>query len=251
MAGLTRVLAVTMNGKLDVCMVAIAQLAEHLVVAQEAVGSSPTGHPPEWLKAQIREQARIAGFFCFVRLLPHGGKASRFRRGMPMGNVLVLNASYEPLSVVSVKRAIILLLKEKAELIEAAEAYLRAERRSFRVPVVIRLITYVRIPRHMPLPLSRRTIIARDRYTCQYCGCQFGRGELTLDHVIPRSRGGETAWDNVVAACRTCNQRKGNRTPDEAGYALLSVPRRPHYVALTLLNEYGPSQHNAWQKYLY
>ncbi|WP_423226382.1 HNH endonuclease [Candidatus Amarolinea aalborgensis] len=168
-----------------------------------------------------------------------------------MGNVLVLNASYEPLSVVSVKRAIILLLKEKAELIEAAEAYLRAERRLFRVPVVIRLITYVRIPRHMPLPLSRRTIIARDRYTCQYCGCQFSRSELTLDHVIPRSRGGETAWENVVAACRACNQRKGNRTPDEAGYALLSVPRRPRYIALTLLNEYGPNQHNAWQKYLY
>lgn len=173
------------------------------------------------------------------------------RRGVRMGTVLLLNASYEPLSVVSVKRAIILLLKEKAELIEAAEAYLRAERRLFRVPLVIRLISYVRIPLHMPLPLSRRTVIARDRYTCQYCGGQFGRGELTLDHIIPRSRGGETAWENVVAACRACNQRKGNRTPDEAGYALLSTPRRPRYIALTLLNEYGPGQHSAWQKYLY
>ncbi len=168
-----------------------------------------------------------------------------------MGGVLVLNASYEPLSVVSVKRAIVLLLKEKAELIEAAEAYLRAERRSLRVPLVIRLVCYVRIPLHMSLPLSRRTVIARDRYTCQYCGLQLSRSELTLDHVLPRSRGGETAWENVVAACRPCNQRKGNRTPEEAGYALLSTPRRPRYIALTLLNEHSAGHHSVWQKYLY
>ncbi|MBK6431977.1 MAG: HNH endonuclease [Anaerolineae bacterium] len=168
-----------------------------------------------------------------------------------MGNVLVLNASYEPLSVVSVRRAIVLLLKEKAELVEAAEAYLRAEQQAFRVPLVIRLVCYVRIPMHLSLPLSRRTVISRDHYTCQYCGCQFGRSDLTLDHVVPRSRGGATAWENVVAACRGCNQRKGNRTPDEAGYALLSVPRRPRYIALTLLNEYSPGHHSSWQKYLY
>lgn len=147
-----------------------------------------------------------------------------------MGNVLVLNASYEPLSVVSVRRAIVLLLKEKAELVEAAEAYLRAEQQAFRVPLVIRLVCYVRIPMHLSLPLSRRTVISRDHYTCQYCGCQFGRSDLTLDHVVPRSRGGATAWENVVAACRGCNQRKGNRTPDEAGYALLSVPDRKSVV---------------------
>lgn len=168
-----------------------------------------------------------------------------------MGNVLVLNASYEPLSVVSVKRAIVLLLKEKAELVEAAEAYLRAERRAFRVPLVIRLVCYVRIPAHLSLPLSRRTVISRDHYTCQYCGCQFNRSDLTLDHVLPRSRGGPTTWENVVAACRTCNQRKGNRTPDEAGYVLLSAPRRPRYIALALLNEYSPGHRSIWQKYLY
>lgn len=166
-----------------------------------------------------------------------------------MGGVLVLNATYEPLSIVSVRRAIVLLLKEKAEIVEATEAYLRAERISLPVPAVIRLVCYVRIPQRLALPLSRRTVLARDQYTCQYCGAQPGRAQLTLDHVIPRSRGGQTHWENVVTACRACNQRKGNRTPQEAGLTLRGQPRRPRYVALTLLGEatYQP----AWNKYVY
>ena len=89
------------------------------------------------------------------------------------GSVLVLNATYEPLNVVSVKRAIVLILKEKAEIVEAAEAVLRSERLSFPVPLVIRLVTYVKVPRYLNLPLTRRTVLARDRYTCQYCGAQW------------------------------------------------------------------------------
>ena len=164
-------------------------------------------------------------------------------------SVLVLNATYEPLSVVSVQRAIVLLLKEKAEILEAAEARLRAQHLSIPVPLVIRMVYYVRIPRYMVLPLSRRTVLARDQYTCQYCGAAPGRADLTIDHVVPRSRGGETQWDNVVTACRPCNQRKGSRTPKEAGMPLHSAPRRPRFVALALLGE--AKDREVWSKYLY
>jgi 5-methylcytosine-specific restriction endonuclease McrA len=166
-----------------------------------------------------------------------------------MNQVLVLNATYEPLNVVSVRRAVLLLLKEKAEIVEAAEAWLRSEQLSLRVPLVIRLVYYVRIPRHFALPLSRRTVLARDYYTCQYCGEQCARANLTIDHVLPRSRGGETRWENVVTACGPCNRRKGDRTPEEAHMPLLRQPRRPRYLALTLLQESAAPP--AWSKYMY
>ena len=122
-----------------------------------------------------------------------------------MGQVLVLNATYEPLSVVTVKRAVVLLLKEKAELIEAAEARLRAESFSIPMPLVIRLVYYVKIPRRISLPVTRKTVLARDNYTCQYCLGVPPRQNLTMDHVLPRSRGGKTTWENVVTACQKCN----------------------------------------------
>jgi 5-methylcytosine-specific restriction endonuclease McrA len=166
-----------------------------------------------------------------------------------MNHVLVLNATYEPLNVVSVRRAVVLLLKEKAEIVEAAGAWLRAEQMSLPVPTVIRLVYYVRIPRRFSLPVSRRTVLARDHYTCQYCGIQPGRANLTIDHVLPRSRGGESRWENVVTACGPCNRRKGNRTPDEARMPLPRQPRRPRYLALTVLE--GPSAPKEWSKYMY
>jgi len=166
-----------------------------------------------------------------------------------VSSVLVLNATYEPLSVVSLRRAIVLLLKEKAELLEAAETTLRARGVNMPVPLVIRMVYYVRIPRNMMLPLSRRTVMARDQYTCQYCGATPLRAELTIDHVLPRSRGGVTEWENVVVACRVCNQQKGNRTPREAGMHLVRQPRRPRYVALAFLGE--QTHREVWSKYLY
>ncbi|GAB4437523.1 MAG: HNH endonuclease [Anaerolineae bacterium] len=165
-----------------------------------------------------------------------------------MGQVLVLNASYEPLSVVSVKRAVILLLKEKAELIEAAEAHLRAENFSIPRPLVIRLVYFVKIPRRMSLPVTRRTVLARDHYTCQYCGDVPVRQQLTIDHVLPRSRGGKTTWENVITACQKCNGRKSNRTPDEAGMTMLSTPKRPRYLAIAALGNVEARQ--AWNKYM-
>ena len=166
-----------------------------------------------------------------------------------MNHVLVLNATYEPLNVVSVRRAVLLLLKEKAQIVEAAEAWLRSERLVLPLPLVIRLVYYVRIPRRFSLPLSRRTVLARDQYRCQYCGAQPGKAHLTVDHVVPRSKGGKTCWENVTTACGPCNRRKGNRTPKEAGMPLQRQPRRPRYLALTLLE--GTSRPQAWNKYMY
>ncbi len=165
-----------------------------------------------------------------------------------MGEVLVLNATYEPVSVVSVRRAVVLLLKEKAELIEAAEAMLRSESFSLPVPLVIRLVYFVKIPPRITLPVTRRGVLSRDHYTCQYCGATPSRKDLTVDHVIPRSRGGKTTWENVVAACNRCNGRKGNRTPAEANLKLLSQPQRPRYVAIATLSTVETKQ--VWQKYI-
>lgn len=163
--------------------------------------------------------------------------------------VLVLNASYEPLQLVSVRRAVILLLQEKAEVVEAARQQLRARALSLDVPLVIRLVRYIRIPRRLKLPCSRRGVFARDRETCQYCGVQPGRAHLTMDHVVPRSQGGGTTWDNVVTACRDCNHRKGGRTPDQANMKLAIVPRQPQYVAFALLGEL--ERHDVWRKYAF
>ncbi len=166
----------------------------------------------------------------------------------PLRSVLVLNATYEPLNIVPLHRAIVLLLKEKAEVVEAAQHTIRAERLSMSWPLVIRLVTFVPIPRRLPLPLSRRTVLARDMHTCQYCGAQPSKHELTVDHVIPRSRGGTTIWENVVTACAPCNRRKGNRLPEEAHMMLRSKPTRPHFIAIVLLGE--ANAHSVWGKYL-
>lgn len=166
-----------------------------------------------------------------------------------MGNgVLLLNASYEPLRVVSLRRAIVLLLKEKAEIVEADGDELRSGSLTLPKPSVIRLVYYVRIPSRLHLPLTRKMVLARDNYTCQYCGKRLPKSELTIDHVIPRSRGGKTEWSNVVVACRRCNQHKGNRTPKEAGMKLLRKPFEPRYVAIVILGD--GSRQESWEKYL-
>jgi len=162
--------------------------------------------------------------------------------------VLVLNATYEPLNIVSVHRAIVLLLKDKAEVVEAARQKIRAERIALDVPLVIRLVVFVPVPRRLPLPLTRRTVLARDYYICQYCATHPSKQELTIDHVLPRSRGGATTWENVVTACGPCNRRKGDRTPAEARMTLATPPVRPRFLAIALLGE--TNSHDAWRKYL-
>ncbi|PSO57760.1 MAG: HNH endonuclease [Cyanobacteria bacterium QS_7_48_42] len=162
-----------------------------------------------------------------------------------MGKVLVLNASYEPLNLTSWRRAAILLLKGKAEQLEHNGLYIYAE---FPLPTVIRLRYYVRVP-YKEIPLTRRNILERDSHTCQYCDY---RGEqLTLDHVIPRSRGGKDHWDNLVSACVRCNVKKGSRTPKEAQMLLKRQPRRPYSsLHFELARHLQGDRNQEWKKYV-
>src|SRR5262249_2427958 len=138
--------------------------------------------------------------------------------------VLVLNASYEPINICAARRALVLVLKGVASAEEESHHAIHSSRAATPLPSVIRLLEYRRIP-HQTRALSRKNILMRDRSTCQYCHRTLPSGELTLDHVIPRSRAGESAWENLVACCHPCNNRKGNRTPDEAGMKLARQPR--------------------------
>ncbi|MDA2945590.1 MAG: HNH endonuclease [Actinomycetota bacterium] len=161
-----------------------------------------------------------------------------------MRNVLVLNASFEPLSVVSARRAACLVLAEKAEIIERDHSEIRSPTMSLPMPMVVRLRYMVRAPRRRQAVLSRRAVFARDDHECQYCG---GPAD-SIDHILPRSRGGPHVWENLVAACRPCNLSKRDRTPEEAGMSLRRpsvAPRSPAWVVL------GPSRiPDAWRAYL-
>ncbi len=165
-----------------------------------------------------------------------------------MASVLLLNATYEPLNVVSVRRAIVLLLKEKAEILEAAEQRIHAADFSMPKPLVIRLVYYVRVPRTLKIPLTRRTLMVRDNYRCQYCGTELSKSEMTMDHVVPKVRDGETTWENVVCACLDCNMHKGAKSLKEVNMQLLKNPTRPEYVAVVLLRR--SSVKDVWNKYL-
>ncbi len=169
------------------------------------------------------------------------------QRGGTKGRVLVLNASYEPINVCTVRRAAVLILKERAEIIDRSEARLHAESFTLPHPVVIRLVSYVSIPRDAhSRKITRRAIFARDRWTCQYCGNE--RGALTVDHVIPRSKGGSSAWDNIVACCAPCNRRKGDREPVQANMPLRRKPRAPS--STIFVHVATPRIPSAWEPYL-
>ena len=148
-----------------------------------------------------------------------------------IGATLLLNATYEPLCVVSSRRAIVLVLAEKAEPVESAADVVHAETLSLPVPVVARLTRYVRVPYPAQVPLSRRAVFTRDGQTCVYCGSSA----TSIDHVVPRSRGGTHTWDNVVAACRRCNHTKADRSLAELGWKLPHPPRTPSGAAWRLL----------------
>lgn len=162
-----------------------------------------------------------------------------------MGKVLVLNASYEPLNITSWRRAVVLLLKGKAEQLEHNGQLIY---RDFPIPTVIRLRHFVKVP-YKEIPLTRRNLLERDRQTCQYCN--YRGEELTLDHVMPRSRGGADTWENLVAACVRCNVKKGNRTPKEANMPLHHQPRRPHSSLLFEISKHTRGETNQeWRKYV-
>ena len=156
----------------------------------------------------------------------------------------MLNASFEPLCVVSARRAVVLVLKEKAEIVEHNGAEFHAERITVASPSVIRLVHFVRVPYRTRVPLSRRAVFARDGHRCQYCN----RAAENIDHVVPRSRGGTHSWDNVVASCRSCNARKEDQFLHEAGLHLHRAPQAPH-AALWLVAAVG-SLDPTWEPYL-
>jgi 5-methylcytosine-specific restriction endonuclease McrA len=162
-----------------------------------------------------------------------------------MSRALVLNASLEPLSVVATRRAVVLVLRERADVVESNGAQWRSERFELPSPSVIRLRRYVPVPYQRRVPLNRRSVFLRDEHRCQYCG----RQAENLDHVIPKSQGGGHSWDNVVAACRRCNTKKGGRTPAEAGLFLRrtpAAPRRDTWVSVAM--GHGPDP--TWEPYL-
>ncbi|MGD9702080.1 MAG: HNH endonuclease [Acidimicrobiia bacterium] len=144
-----------------------------------------------------------------------------------MRSALVLNATYEPLSIVPARRAACLVLARKAEIVHDDGTEIHSARLSIPSPTVIRLHYVVKVPYQRVAALSRRAIFARDEHRCQYCG----RAADSIDHVFPRSRGGSHAWDNVAAACRPCNLFKRDRTPTEAGMRLARAPRAPRELA--------------------
>jgi 5-methylcytosine-specific restriction endonuclease McrA len=139
--------------------------------------------------------------------------------------VLVLNITYEPLAIVTLKRAMRLLTTRKAEVVEAGTVLIRSARDQIAAPLVVRLLRYAQTRRMRRPQVSRTLVLLRDGETCQYCGCRPGRAELTLDHIVPRAQGGATSWENVVTACRPCNARKADRTPEQAGMPLQTTPR--------------------------
>jgi 5-methylcytosine-specific restriction endonuclease McrA len=141
-----------------------------------------------------------------------------------MHQVLVLNQDYAPLQVAAVRRAFVLVYRGKAEVLELSDVPIRTPVAEYPRPSVIRLTSYVKRPRPRP-KLTRRTIFARDQGECLYCGKRVR--ELTLDHVVPRHRGGRDTWDNLASACRPCNHRKGGRTPQEARMQLRQIPYEP------------------------
>jgi 5-methylcytosine-specific restriction endonuclease McrA len=188
-------------------------------------GSGPLGN-----RAQPIDSPRTAESRCYTRCGPIVGRS------------LVLNATQQPLAVVPARRAVVLVLKEKAVIVASNGILFRSERMEVPAPSVVRLRYFVRVPYRARAALTRRAVFARDGWTCQYCG----RVAENVDHVIPKSRGGEHAWENVVAACRRCNSRKENRLPADVGLVLLRQPFVPKDGLRLSLGRLEPE----WEAYL-
>lgn len=163
----------------------------------------------------------------------------------------MLNASFEPLHIVTWQRAIQLLFQGKVEVVEESEHEVRTVRFTIKVPAVLRLLNYVHLGRKKEIVrFSRINIFLRDQAVCQYCGKSFGKSHLTLDHVIPIVQGGKKCWENIVTACKPCNQRKGGRTPGQAGMQLIRKPRKPVWLPAAGLQMGVTRTPERWKIYL-
>lgn len=190
----------------------------------------------------------VGGVGTFSSLVPLSSPASR--PSLMQAPVLVLNATFEPINVTAVRRALVLMLKGVAQAEEINPAEVHSATKAVHVPSVIRLLSYRHIPQQSRA-LSRKNILLRDRNTCQFCGSTFPASELTLDHVMPRSRGGRSTWENLVACCYNCNNNKGDRTPEEAGLELVRRPRPfTLHTSRQLMRLIGHKDEK-WRKYLF
>jgi 5-methylcytosine-specific restriction endonuclease McrA len=161
-------------------------------------------------------------------------------------NVLILNQNYEPIAICNVRKAVILVFLGKAEIVESLDSEIRSVSFSMAFPSVVRLNIYIYKP-YSAVVLNRKNIHRRDRHTCQYCGKK--NVPLTVDHIIPKQYGGKESWDNLVCACVRCNNRKGNKTPDQAGMNLLKKPNKPSH--LFFLQFFIEKPHETWRPYLF
>lgn len=161
--------------------------------------------------------------------------------------VLVLNQNYEPLSVCSARRALVMQLLGKVEIVETYDGLrVRSYRASMALPSVVRLWSYVKVP-YKRILLTRKNIIKRDDHVCQYCG--NARAVMTVDHIIPKCNGGSDTWENMVCACEKCNNKKGDRTPEKAGMRLLRMPKRPSHIAF--IQSFIGVSDKRWRPYLF
>lgn len=158
-------------------------------------------------------------------------------------NCLVLNATYEPINIIADTRAVVLILQDKAESLIDSDRICGGSKEALMFPSVVRLKYMADVPRLRQVPLSRRALFQRDQFTCQYCGEKPTK--LEVEHVIPRAKGGKNHWHNVTTACRECNARKRDRTPEEAGMRLLSKPYAPSRLAMI-----ASRGHQEWEPYL-
>jgi 5-methylcytosine-specific restriction endonuclease McrA len=163
---------------------------------------------------------------------------------------LLLSQGYEPIKIIPWQRAMILLTLDKVDVVEEYDAQVRAPSIVVRIPAVVRLRKAFR-RFAQPVKFSRVNIYARDGHRCQYCGVKCAIDQLTYDHVMPRSRGGRTSWDNIVSCCYACNRRKANRTPAEAKMVLRSTPVRPAWLPAVQIRVSARSVPDAWRDYVY
>jgi len=168
---------------------------------------------------------------------------------MPAGPTLLLNSTYEPLQVIGWQRAIVMIHLGKVEVLRSYERILRAVSWTIPQPAVVKLHGFVK--RHRTrVAFSRRNVFLRDGFRCQYCGQRFPAHELTCDHVVPRSLGGRTSWENMVSACGPCNRRKGDRSPEQARMRLIATPVRPESLPPLFFRLGGDQPPEPWREFL-
>ncbi len=165
-------------------------------------------------------------------------------------SVLVLNSTYEAINICNVKRAVVLIFSGTAVVLEKNSHKIHSPSITMDVPSVIKLRNFINLA-NKKVVLTRRNVLIRDKNICQYCAKEFKVSELTIDHIIPKSKGGKTRWDNIVASCKACNNKKGRNTPWRANMSLVKKPSAPNYIYFLHIMRYLGNNNEPWMKYLY